>query len=182
MIGIYKITNPLGEVYVGQSRKIQRRKNEHFSNKECKHFKLKESFLRYGKEKHIFEVIEECSIKLLNERERYWQEYYNVLNIGLNCILTKTNDKYAILCKDSINRIKNKNKGRKQSEIEKTKRLGLNTKIIIDINTGVFYKDAKEVSDLYNINKSTLVSWLNTTKKNKSQFRYALDNGIYNKY
>jgi group I intron endonuclease len=182
MIGIYKITNPINEVYVGQSRKIQRRKNEHFSDKECKHFKLKESFLKYGKENHLFEVIEECSIRLLNERERYWQDYYNVLENGLNCSLTKTNKKYPVLCIDSINRIKKANKGRVQSETEIKNRLGLKTKIVIDINTGVFYKNAEEVSILYNIKKSTLVSWLNTTKSNKTQFRYALQDGIYDKY
>ena len=40
------------------------------------------------------EVIEECEIGQLNERERYYQEFYNVLSVnGLNCQLVKTNDK-----------------------------------------------------------------------------------------
>jgi hypothetical protein len=61
----------------------------------------------------LFEAIEECSIEILNERERYWQEYYDVLSKkGLNCILTKTNDRSGKVSKESIekNRISQKKK------------------------------------------------------------------------
>ena len=41
-----------------------------------------------------FEIIEQCILTQLNERERYWQDYYDVLGInGLNCKLTETKDK-----------------------------------------------------------------------------------------
>lgn len=45
---------------------------------------LNNSFKKYGYENHKFEVVEECDITILNERERYWQDYYNVLKKGLN--------------------------------------------------------------------------------------------------
>ena len=91
MIGIYKITNPKGEVYIGQSIDIQRRFNCHGYSKR-KNGKLNDSFLKYGKENHKFEVIEECLVELLNERERYYQDYYNVLENGLNKSLISTKD------------------------------------------------------------------------------------------
>ena len=46
------------------------------------------------------------------------------------------------------------------------------SKIVLDLNTGVFYNSAKEVSDLYNLNHSTLRSQLNGTNKNNTQFVY----------
>jgi group I intron endonuclease len=54
---------------------------------------LRNSFLKYGTNVHVFEIIEECTIDLLNTRERYWQEFYNCISKnGLNCILTQTKD------------------------------------------------------------------------------------------
>lgn len=91
MIGIYKITNPNGKVYIGQSVDIERRWESH---KQSKHdLPLYHSFKKYGIENHFFEVIEECKINELNEKERYYQEKYKVLQEGLNCKLTHTDDK-----------------------------------------------------------------------------------------
>jgi group I intron endonuclease len=182
MIGIYKITNPIGQVYIGQSKNLQRRKNEHFSNKGKKPFRLNESMLKHGKENHKFEIIEECIIDLLKDRERYWQDFYNVLELGLNCILEGTSTKPTVVCLETRIKQKNGNLGRIQSNEERQKRLSIGEKIVLDTNTGVFYNNAQEVVDLYKYNKSTFVSWLNTTKKNKTPFRYALVDGIQNKY
>jgi len=47
-------------------------------------------------------VVEECSIELLNDRERYWQEFYNCIGKnGLNCRLTKTTDKSGFFCDET---------------------------------------------------------------------------------
>jgi len=77
MIGIYKITNPKGKIYIGQSVNIQNRKYQH-KHKSISHVgpKLYNSFQKYGWEQHKFEIIEECSIEQLNEREIYWKQYY----------------------------------------------------------------------------------------------------------
>lgn len=90
MIGIYKITNPKGKIYIGQSINIEKRSRS-YSKLQCKgQLKLYNSLTKYGFSEHIFEVVEECSVEKLNERERHWQDYYNVLSKnGLNCNLTK---------------------------------------------------------------------------------------------
>jgi group I intron endonuclease len=107
MIGIYKITSPNNRVYIGQSVNIENRflsyKNLHKRNNKL--VILYRSFLKYGVENHIFEIIEECGIELLNERERYWQDHYNVLENGLNCRLTKTNDRSGKLGKETRDKI-----------------------------------------------------------------------------
>lgn len=103
MIGIYKITNPKGKVYVGQSVNLERREKEYSAM--CRsaqgQVKLYRSFVKYGYSEHIFEIIEQCIIEQLNERERYWQDFYNVLEEGLNCKLTKTNDKSGLLSEET---------------------------------------------------------------------------------
>ena len=112
MIGIYKITSPSGKIYIGQAIDIEKRlkvyKGLHCRNQ----VKLYNSLLKYGFSQHIFEVIEECIISELNIRERYWQDHYNVLSeSGLNCKLTKTDDKSGKQSKDCIRkRIKKINK------------------------------------------------------------------------
>jgi group I intron endonuclease len=93
MIGIYKITSPSGKIYIGQSVNIIKR-FQIYKKLKCKsQTKLYCSFISYGVSTHNFEIIEECCIEELNVRERYWQEYYNVIENGLNLILTKTDDK-----------------------------------------------------------------------------------------
>ena len=90
-----------------------------YKNLRCKtQIKLYNSFLKHGIEKHSFEILEECLIELLNERERYWQDYYNVLNIGLNCRLTSTFDKSGYLCDLTKSKLKgrvNHFKGKKHN-------------------------------------------------------------------
>ena len=103
MIGIYKITSPTGKIYIGQSVDIERRKSEH--NKFCHSGKLRNSFKKHGFENHKFEIKEECSIELLNERERYWQDFYDVLGPnGLNLVLTDTINKRKLCSEETKKR------------------------------------------------------------------------------
>jgi group I intron endonuclease len=106
MIGIYKITNPKGRVYIGQSVNIEKRKKEYSSQINCKtQPKLYRSLIKYSFCDHIFEVVEECKIEELNVKERYWQEYYNVLEEGLNCRLTGAEGKSGKMSKHSIQKM-----------------------------------------------------------------------------
>lgn len=68
IIGIYKITNPIGEVYIGQSTNILKRFYSHKLNYGGS--KLKESIKKYGFENHTFELKEECPKTALLQRER----------------------------------------------------------------------------------------------------------------
>jgi len=84
MIGIYKITNPKGKVYIGQSTNIEDRWEK--GHKYCvgSGKKLSNSIKKYGWENHVHEILEECSIEKLTERETYWIECYNSYIKGLN--------------------------------------------------------------------------------------------------
>lgn len=112
MVGIYRITNPVGKVYIGQSVNIERRFRSYKNLTHCsQQHKLFRSFRKYNVVEHVFEVIEECNEKHLNERERYWQDFYDVLsNNGLNLKLTKTADRSGKMSKESVEkRVRNTN-------------------------------------------------------------------------
>lgn len=101
MIGIYKITSPNNRIYIGQSKRIEIRFKEYKNINNTKSIpRLHNSFLKYGINTHTFEIIENCSLEDLNIRERYWQDFYDVLNGGLNCQLTTTENCPAILSEE----------------------------------------------------------------------------------
>lgn len=112
MTGIYKITSPSGKIYIGQSVNIYKRKY-FYKNLNCKkQTKIYYSIKKYGFNNHSFDIIEECHIDSLNERERYWQDYYDVIGEnGLNCRLTMSNDKSGKLSIETIEKIKTNRKG-----------------------------------------------------------------------
>lgn len=92
--GIYKITSPTGRVYIGQSKDIKNRWASYNRKNGAKRQKvLERSFIKHGAQNHTFEVVEECSEVDLNCRERYWQDFYDVLNGGLNCTLQECGEK-----------------------------------------------------------------------------------------
>jgi len=90
--GIYKITSPTGRIYIGQSKDILYRTRKYKTVSKSLHSqpKIYNSLLKYGWDKHNFEIIEECSEEQLNCRERYWQDHYDVTSKnGMNCMLTE---------------------------------------------------------------------------------------------
>lgn len=85
MIGIYKIINPKGKIYIGQSTNIEKRWKS-YKTLHCKgQVKLYNSLKKYGYENHIFEIIEECDISILEERETYWKLFFQVLDVPSLC-------------------------------------------------------------------------------------------------
>ena len=87
MIGIYKIPTPKGKIYVGQSINIERRFKEYKTLKCSQQPKIYYSLKKYGQENHIFEIVEECVLEQLNEKEKYYKLFYNSIDEGLNCEL-----------------------------------------------------------------------------------------------
>jgi len=124
IIGIYKITNPKGAVYIGESNDIIRRWNREYKYLKCKsQRKLYNSFMFYGVENHTFEIVKECTVKEIPYYERYYQEYYNVLDkeFGLNLMYRNTNEKKQVQSEDTRKRRSEAQKGKKHSEESKQK-------------------------------------------------------------
>lgn len=93
MTGIYKITNLInGKSYIGQSINIEKRfishKQRAFNKKDRDYNKhLYCSIRKYGLNNFSFEILEECSIDELNDRERYYIIKYNSFLNGYNLTL-----------------------------------------------------------------------------------------------
>ena len=88
MTGIYKFTNKQsGKVYVGQSVNIERRRQSHYWPSHAEQKSPFDKILQAYPDLFIFEIIEECSADLLDEREQYWIKYYNSYYNGYNCTL-----------------------------------------------------------------------------------------------
>lgn len=88
MQGIYKITNPKGRVYIGQSINVKKRFSV-YKNLRCQsQTKLYRSLIKYGVDKHVFELIYESSdFDEKNRMEIYFIALYNCTHkdYGLNC-------------------------------------------------------------------------------------------------
>jgi group I intron endonuclease len=127
MSGIYKITNPKGKVYIGQSVNVLNRE-KYYKSLRCKNqTKIYNSLKKYGADAHVFEIICYCDVSQLNDLERYYQELYNVIDSGLNCRFTNTYDKAGSLSKETKEKIRKANIGKKLSEETKLK-ISENTK------------------------------------------------------
>ena len=205
MIGIYKITNPKGKIYIGQSINIKRRFYK-YKIKDCiNQTKLYNSLNKYGPENHIFEIIEECIESDLNLKERFYQELYNVIDNGLNCTLQELNGKSGKLSdetKEKISKNHSKHfKGKKHSEYSKEQnrikhigkkhtketclkmsesRKGINSIFSIKVICTNTLKQWDCISDCakeLNYNISTLCRYLNGKRKNKTTIVYLKDYG-----
>lgn len=226
MIGIYKITSPTNKIYVGQSIDIEKRFSNYYTLKKSTktQTRLYNSFKKHKVENHNFEIICECDVNDLNDKERYYQDLYNVIGKnGLNCKLTKSNDKSGKLSEETRKKMSVSKIGKKQSLIHKNKitetkigrkltdetknkisishkKLGYefkkslgektkgwkhtevckkyfseinkNKKIVLDINTGIFYNSLTELANLYNLKPIYLSERLRGRLINKTQFIY----------
>lgn len=86
---IYIVTNPLGVVYIGQTKNYIKRKCM-YRSANCKtQYMLYNSIKKYGWDKHKFEVIAEVSEEYADDTEVLYIEYYKSYykNGGMNLTL-----------------------------------------------------------------------------------------------
>lgn len=89
---IYKIQNLINNrVYIGQTVKsYEKRFQQHKNNYDKPYFSqltLYKAFKKYGLENFSFEPIEEIENEKLDEREKYWIDYYDSYKNGYNMTL-----------------------------------------------------------------------------------------------
>lgn len=78
-IGIYKITNIITEMsYIGQSRHLNSRLTRHKNGQGVQ--LISKSIRKHGSDNFIFEILEECDIESLNEKEQYWIEKFECMS------------------------------------------------------------------------------------------------------
>ena len=96
IVCVYKITSPSGKVYVGSTINYRERLSS-YKRLDCKQqARLYNSFIKYGFENHLIDMLENCVKDNVREREAYYGKIFDVLGRkGLNHRLPKINEKYS---------------------------------------------------------------------------------------
>lgn len=121
---IYKITNPDGKIYIGQTTNYAKR-YARYKSLDCKtQVLLFRSLKKHGVENHIFEIIHECQLKELNELEIHYIKFFRTFNTshGLNLNSGGSHGKHSEKTKKKMSISQ---AGKKHSEETKLKMRGL---------------------------------------------------------
>lgn len=101
---IYIIKNKINnKVYIGQTiQTLLKRFNGHCcyskTDRSCSMY-IKRAIHKYKKENFTIELLEECELSLINDREKYWISYYDSYNNGYNLTLGGQDSNYFKLNK-----------------------------------------------------------------------------------
>lgn len=189
-IGIYKILNHVtGDYYIGSSKNLFRRKEEHFGKLKSKKHKnviLQRAWDKYGENNFVFEIIETCDISLLLDRENFYlskNPKYNIAKVakGGDTITNNPNRK-NIIEKISINSSGKNNPnygGKFKNDTWLHKQKISNSKVhlkIIDTITGeiIIFLNSKDAAKHFECSPSTI----RENKKNNwlLKRRYRIEN------
>lgn len=171
MVGIYKIENLVnGHKYIGQSNNIIKRWNREkcsaFLEKDHSYdYPLSRALRKYGIENFSFEVIEECSIDNLNEREKYWISYYDTFYNGYNQTLGGDSSKNCP--KEKIIGIINDLENTDMYHREIAEKWQISQEMVQGINTGRYW---------FQENKDYPLQ-----KKHKGKSQHIINNQVINK-
>ena len=180
MIGIYKITNPKGKIYIGQTIDFDRRVYQ-YKMLNCKEQpKLYNSLKKYGYDNHVVELIHQCQETNLTILERYYQELYKTVeNDNLNCFLVTTKDKTGRHTEETKRKMSESAKGKKKTAEHiaklpqnqkgyKGKKRSEETKLKQSLNNG----KARKVYQ-YTKDNEFIKEWRNVTEAEKA---YSINN------
>lgn len=121
IIGIYKITSPMGKINIGQSVDVYARFYV-YKNLGCKQQPhLLNSLKKHGVENHTFEIIHICSIKKLNYWERYYGKLFNVTDRAVGLNIRECGGSKGKHGEETKTKIGNANRGRVMSDEQKLK-------------------------------------------------------------
>lgn len=169
MICIYKITNPKGKVYIGQTINFHVRKLRYLRSNCKNQSKLYNSIIKYGIDNHTIEIILECEEEVLNKMERYYQELYDSVNSGLNIRLTKSSDRSGAFSEEAKQKMSIAKIGKKRS-IEVCKSISERMKELASKREPEYYKNFKPltVHTIEHRSKNSLAKRGNTFRKGKT--------------
>jgi len=107
IICVYKITSPSSKIYIGSSINYKKRLTQYKGAGAKTQTILYNSFVKYGFDNHIFEIVELCTKENLLEKELHHGLLCEVLGEkGLNCKLPKFGEKYESTRQETIDKMK----------------------------------------------------------------------------
>ncbi len=156
--GIYKITNPQGEIYIGQSKNIEKRWKQYKRGENLEQPKLTQSFLKFGWINHIFEIIEEC--ENIIEQENYWINHFNSIENGLNGKIGRKIG-FTFIYPEEAKKIKSEKMKKKWADGKFNRKW---SKKIKNLTTGEIYNTLKECVKQNKISYTKLYKLLDEEK------------------
>lgn len=194
------ITSPNKRIYIGSTiNTIQRFKL--YKSKVCKQqVKLYNSFIKYGVENHLIEIIWSGDFKDMYKYERLCGDYYEVITKGLNCILPGYNDipqviseetkekirikltgikfskerleKHILSCNNKVYTEEHKDKLRKSTLLRVEEIKKINAKKVIHIPTNKEFESIVETAKFFNFSTDYISSQLSGRRKNKLNLKF----------
>lgn len=150
MVGVYKITNLMnGKKYIGQSVDIRKRWNKHKTspfNPNCDNYDcpLYRAIRKYGIDSFSFsfEIVEECLIEELNEKEIFWISSFDTTNVskGYNLTLGGHHTSPKVLSFEDIDEIIFLLQTTKLSQYQIANEFDISQRMVSSINLGQSWK------------------------------------------
>lgn len=147
--GIYIITNRIsGSSYIGQATNIALRIYQHLhsaiSEKASDYdYPLHRAFRKIGTDNFTFDILEECSADLLNEREQYWIAFYDTYKNGYNQTAGGYQSiRHIKLTKTDVEQIRNRLLNTEDSYALIASDYGICTDMVACINKGRCWNDS----------------------------------------
>lgn len=163
--GIYKIQNKINnKIYIGQSVDVYRRLKKHIWDIEKENNSvLRRAFKKYGIENFTYEIIEECDVDQLDEKEIYYIKLYNSYvgfdnANGYNLNLGGGSNRGWCPSSEYRENIRNANLRGKSHFARKT------------VCDGIIFDCAKDCAEYFNISYASIKDWLSC--KNKMPYEW----------
>ena len=144
---IYKITNNItNKCYIGQTINFNKRKNNHldlYKNPNLKGAKrpLYEDMRKFKIENFSFEILEECSSEISNQREEFYIKKYNSIINGYN---HEIKGEHKLLSEETKAKISSAQIGEKNHMFGKKGKDCKNSKKIINLSKNIKYDSMRE--------------------------------------
>ena len=145
--GIYKITNLInGKSYIGQSKNITTRWRRHrtsaYNKNDCSYeYPLYRAIRKYGLENFSFEILEECLVKELDEKERFYIEKFNSFEEGYNQNKGGLTGNHSKLSEENLKEIIFLLQTTDLTNVQIGERFNVSENTVCGINTGYFWKN-----------------------------------------
>lgn len=147
MVGIYKVENLVnGKVYIGQSIAIEKRWNKHYNapfnpNTENYNIPFYRAIRKYGLNNFNFSVLEQCKRSDLDNREKYWINFFHSNNSEYGYNLTDGGQgslgHFNKLDKIKVNEIQKLLLNTFETQTSIAKKYNVSQQLISYINTGM---------------------------------------------